>query len=144
MATIIGTDQNGYVTYVNQPAVNRTLAKNELTANDVLEEVNEVSDEVGNVSDEVNANKITSVTQEYLNVEIPSNLYVNLPLPESVPANGFLYATTEDWNRPASGVTPFIVHSRKSGVTIFGTSAVTFPKIVLRFYYVNYDVKGGV
>lgn len=144
MSTIIGTNEDGYVTYVNPPDVSRTLSKNELTANDVLEEVNGVSEEVNDVSEEVNANKITSVIQEYLNVEIPSNLSVNLALPESVPANGFLYATTEDWNRPASGVAPFIVHSRKSGVTIFGTSAVTFPKIVLRFYYVDYDVKGGV
>jgi len=28
MSTIIGTDANGYVTYVNQPEVNRTLSKN--------------------------------------------------------------------------------------------------------------------
>lgn len=128
MAIIIGTNDSGYVTYVNQPDVNKTLAENELSPNAVLKEVT--------------ANKIKSVVAAFENVEISSNLSVNIPLPASVPANGFLFAGTEDWNRPATGAAAFIVHNRKSGVTIFSTAAVTFPKIVLRFYYVDYDVKG--
>ena len=145
MSTIIGTNEDGYVTYVNPPDVNRTLSKNELTANDVLEEVNGVSEEINDVSEEVNTNKIKSTINVYENVEIPStSLYANLALPESVPQNGFICATLEDWNRPASGVAPLILHSRKTGVTVMSTNAVTFPRVVIRFYYVDYDVKGGV
>lgn len=128
MAIKIGTNDDNEVTYLNQPDVDKTLAPNELTANDVLKEVN--------------GNKIKSVVATFENVAISSNLSVNITLPASVPANGFLFAGTEDWSRPASGAAVFIVHNRKSGVTIFSTAAVTFPKIVLRFYYVDYDVKG--
>lgn len=158
MAIIIGTDEYGYVTYLNEPEQEQTLAKNESTANDALDAANDALDAANgaldaandaldaanDALDEIEAGKITSVIQEYTDVAISSNLSVNLSLPETVPPNGFLYAATEDWNRPASGAAAFIVHSRKSGVTIFSTSAVTFPKIVLRLYYVDYDVKGGV
>ena len=137
MAMYIDTNDDGFTTYQIEPDEEKELLKNELTANDAME----VAEEAAATT---NAHKITSVIEEYTNVSIPANLSVNLNLPSSVPSNGFICATTEDWSRPASGVAPFIVHSRKSGVTIMGTSAVTFPKIVLRFYYVDYDVKGGV
>lgn len=133
MATYIKTEDSGYVSYENQPEEAKELLKNELTGDEALEKSISL----------INGAKIKSAINVYENVEIPAtSLYANLALPETVPQNGFICAALEDWNRPASGVAPLVLHSRKTGVTVMSVSAVTFPRIVIRFYYVEYDVKG--
>lgn len=58
MSTIIGTDANGYVTYVNQPDVNRTLFQN---IKDVYpkEELEEISSSLENIEDNINITDIS-------------------------------------------------------------------------------------
>lgn len=59
MATIIGTDANGYVTYVNQPDVNRTLFEN---IKDVYpdSELTEINDKINELISTTTGEDVTS------------------------------------------------------------------------------------
>lgn len=62
MAIIIGTDSNGYVTYVNQPETNKTLAKNQIEFTpddkDTLSEI-ETDADLSNTTVELFGNEVT-------------------------------------------------------------------------------------
>lgn len=58
MAIIIGTDANGYVTYVNQPDVNRTLLENIKEADAV--DLARVETELNNVIDTITGEDVKS------------------------------------------------------------------------------------
>lgn len=76
MSTIIGTDENGFVKYINQPNVNRRLFKN-IKEGVPEQELDEIKESITALE---NSPKILEYGRTNSSLSIPANGYLDYPI----------------------------------------------------------------
>lgn len=138
MATYIGLNENGQVTYENEPNEERTMFNNDT----LKQEIESLKTRVTQLSKDLTWKTLTSVTKTYTNVQISDSHYANLDLPNANAASRYIAVKLVTWSVPTTGAIDLGVELRENNVAVF-TSAkgVTIPSLTLTFIKTaNYNI----
>lgn len=145
MATYIGLNENGQVTYENEPNEERTMFNNDTGEGDTSaleQEIESLKTRVTQLSNDLASRTLTSVTKTYTNVQIPESHYSNLDLPNTNDASKYVGVKLVTWSAPTTGTIDLGIELRENNAAVFtSATGVTIPSLTLKFIKTtNYNI----